>query len=135
MVARSCRCAFPVCTVTTFFLLWYTVKLTTTTRRTATPAPIAIFFQAFITPHHPGNFVPAAKMLPKRYFTGKNLLPRASGEGHTSSDTVLLLRKFRTSEIGVSETRYGGEIDDYRPPEPPIIAPPFGRMHRFCNRA
>src|SRR5215469_13507601 len=61
MVARSCRCAFPVCTVTTFFLLWYTVKLTMPIRRTATPAPIAIFFQAFITPHQPEYLVSAVK--------------------------------------------------------------------------
>src|SRR5579863_2144275 len=46
--ARSSRCAFPVCTVTTFLWLWYTVKATMTPSTTTAPTPMATFFQVFI---------------------------------------------------------------------------------------
>src|ERR1700688_1218757 len=47
---KSWRCTFPLCTVTKFLLLWWTVMPTIMANTTAAPTPIAIFFQGFIVP-------------------------------------------------------------------------------------
>src|SRR5580692_3395516 len=54
---KSWRWTLPVCTVTTFLPLWWTVKPTIAAKTTTTPTPIATFFQVFIVPVQ--NYRPA----------------------------------------------------------------------------
>ncbi len=45
---KSWRWTFPVCTVTMFLPLWWTVIPTMMAKRATAPTPIAIFFQGFM---------------------------------------------------------------------------------------
>src|SRR6185503_3129968 len=70
MEEMSCLTTFPLCTVTTFFCDWLTVKPTIAPSKTMMPAMIAIFFAFMSSPSSP-----ARGTLQLIYVTGTTKVP------------------------------------------------------------